>query len=179
MKREPLPTRLGPWRWNANQLGWGLGVGTPILLLAWEARAGVFFLAKKRSKSSFRLFGRLGQGRDWSSSLDLESWVGGLLQLSFRLSNRTSYRRSPRGEIAAEVTTLRGPGLQEILLLSALLLSRYPFRPGHLPGLRGPALGCSLVNLGPAATEPRTFGVPLRPLQRDGDHGPRPVPHQR
>ena len=38
----------GPWRWNANQLGWGLGVGTPILLLAWEARAGIYFLRESR-----------------------------------------------------------------------------------------------------------------------------------
>ena len=140
-------------------------------MLAWEARALVFFLAKKRSKSSFRLFGRLGQGRDWSSSLDLESWVSGLLQLSFRLSKGTSYRRSPRGEIAAEVTTLRGPGLQEILLLSALLLSRYPFRPGHLPGLRGPALGRSPANL-----DPRTFWVPVGPSKGTTITGLGPCP---
>ena len=51
-------------------------------------------------------------------------------------------------------------------------------KPGDLPSSRAPALGRSPVNLGPAAIEPRTFGVPLCPLQRDNDHGPRPVPHQ-
>ncbi len=54
----------------------------------------VFFLSKKRSKSSSRLFGRLGQGLDWSSDLDLESWVRDSSQQSYRLSKGTSCRRS-------------------------------------------------------------------------------------
>ena len=57
------------------------------------------------------------------------------------------------------------------LLLSALLLSRYPFRPGHLPGLRGPALGRSPANL-----DPRTFWVPLGPSKGTTITGLGPCP---
>ena len=57
----------------------------------------VFFLAKKRSKSSSRLFGRLGQGRDWGSGLGLETLVRELSQSRCRLSKGTSCGRSPSG----------------------------------------------------------------------------------
>ena len=46
------------------------------------------------------------------------------------------------------------------------------------PGPDVERLACSFANIGPAATEPRTFGLPLCHLQRENDHGPWPVPHQ-
>ena len=125
------PPHQGTYLEQASWAG-GLGVSTPVLLLAWEPRAVVFFLAKKRSKSSFRLCGRLGQGRDWSSSLDLEGWVGDLSQPRCRLSMGTSYGRSPRGGAHRWSDSLEKVSGLSRLLLSALLLSRYPFRTWQL-----------------------------------------------
>ena len=50
----PCPTKVTtlskPTAWGRYQRGWGLGVGTPILLLAWEASALLFFESAKKTQ---------------------------------------------------------------------------------------------------------------------------------
>ena len=143
-------------------------------MLAWEARAGVFFLAKKRSKSSFRLFGRLGQGRDWGSGLGLESLVRDSSQQSYRSVRGRAVGDRLGAEASVPVTASR----------RRLACRRFPYCQ---PAAKSVPVstevtypGCEVQRSAEAlpTLEPRTFGVPLCPLQRDNDHGPRPVPHQ-
>ena len=89
----PLPTRLGA---SALERRYFCSPGRRGLCCSFESA--------KRTKRPFRLFGRLGQGRDWSSSLDLEGWVSDLSLPRYRLSKWTSCR-SILEAITGEVTT--------------------------------------------------------------------------
>ena len=98
-------------------------------------------------------------------------------QLRHRLSRRRLCGSSPGGETVALRQRSRESRIYgRFTYCQSCCYVGSRFAKGDLPRSRGPALGCSPANIGPAATEPQDFWVPLGPSKGTTITGLGPCP---